>query len=499
MSKSPQWHGDYHGDYNISMAHWFLFSCNHIELGDPFFTTFSKLLPKVKQLTKDYYQIDGAKYPIATAPEIGIEITRSYYRMMMVTSAYYVIPFWWHYLYTGNKEFLQDVAFPVIEESAKFYIALTEETEDGVIIGPSWAPEQGPLPAYNVTNDLSLVRIVWQGYARACDVLGIETDYKKQVERYLANYPDYPTQNGRFLDSLDADEYLLMAHTGLFSMVYPGGDIDADHPLADVALKTIETYYDRAQRKSFVGRKSLSDVQAWTTQALGMARLRRADRTDHYLMDVGLSEYLKPNGMITIISNGIFSTREEKRQAYDFGDESRAHHVLIACANTRRGRDKHFQFLEGPSALLCILNEMMLQSHNGIVRIFPALPSRIESCSFVSLRAEGAFLVSARCKNGKTERVEITSLAGNMCTVRLFRFSDADRVGITYGDNDISCEAPSPDTFQFSTEKGGSYVLTVDGFAVPVALQTPDGEAHIRYFDDCWGNRIYYGKPRDYR
>lgn len=499
MSKSPQWHGDYHGDYNISMAHWYVFSCNHVELGDPLFSTFSKLLPKAKELTQRYYQIDGAKFPIATAPIIGIEITRKYYRMMIITSAYYVIPFWWRYVYTLDQEFLRNIAFAIIEESSKFYLSLATETQDGVIIGPSWAPEQGELPAYNVTNDLSLIKVVWQAYVQACRVLNRRTDYTDQAEHYLANYPDYPEKNGRFLDSLSADEHLLMAHTGLFSMVYPGGDIDADHALAQVAEKTIETYFERAQRKSFVGRTSISDVQAWTTQALGMARLRKPERADHYLMDVGLSEYLKPNGMLSIISNGVFDTREKKRAAYDFGDQKRAHHVLIACANTRRGRDKHFQFLEGPSALLCILNEMMLQSHNGVVRVFPALPERIKNCSFVSLRAEGGFLVSARSRDGKTETVEIESLAEAPCTVRLFRWAEDRDVKITCGGSEIDYKMSSSDTFYFDTAPGNTYVVCAGGSAEPVTLTPPDDGLSIRVFEDCWGENVYYGKPRDYR
>ena len=495
MSKHPQWNGDYHGDYNIAMAHWFLFSSNHLELGDPYFDTFHSLLPIFKKHTMDVYQIDGVKFPIATAPVVGIEICRTYYRMMQVTSAYYVIAFWWRYLYSKDQEFLRDVAFPVIEEASKFYAALVERTDDGLVIGPSWAPEQGPLPAYNVTNDLSLIKLTWTAYVESCGILGLETETLSAVVDFLENYPDYPRTGDLFLDSAEAPVDLLMAHTGLFSMVYPGGDIDADHPLAEVAETTIETYHTRAQRKSFVGRDSLSDVQAWTTQALGLARLRKPERVDHYLVDVGLSEYLKPNGMITIISNGMFKNVEEKRRAYDFGNEQRAHHVLMASANTRDGRDRHFQFLEGASALMCILNEMMLQSHDGVIRIFPSVPDRIADCSFSTLRAEGAFLVSARCRAGRTERIEIQSETGGRCTLRLFRFDESSRVKISGGDGEVDAVREGKDTWSFDTEAGGGYTITVDAHDEPVGLNPFREGADVDHFVDCRGDKIYYGKP----
>jgi hypothetical protein len=477
------------------MAHWFLYSSNHLELGEPFFETFSRMLPAAKRQTKEIYGIDGAKYPIATDPN-GVEMTRHWYRMMICSSAYYAIVFLWHYRYTQEREFLSRVTFPILEESSKFYLALTEKGPGGKWrIGPSQAPEQGPLPAYNVNNDLALIRPVWEGYVEACLLLGRQSETSRRVSECLAEYPEYPQRNGRFLDSLTAPEDLLMAHTGLFSMVYPGGDVDADHPLAGVAARTVDTQYERAQRKSFTGRRTMSDVQAWVTQALASARLRRAAEADTYLVQDGLSEYLKPNGMITIISNGIFRTPEAKRAAYEYtAGKGQAEHVLVACANTRHGRDRQFQFLEGVSGLLCIVNEMLLQSHKGVIRIFPAVPERIADCAFVDLRAEGAFLVSARSVGGKTRSVEITSLAGTPCTVRLFRYNSATEVSLTGTAGAPAAKRLAPDTWSFPTVEGGTYRLAV-GSGETTALRPDPTPAGVRYFVDRYGDKVFYGKP----
>jgi hypothetical protein len=68
---------------------------------------------------------------------------------------------------------------------------------------------------------------------------------------------------------------------------------------------------------------------------------------------------------------------------------------------------------------------MLLQSWSdpakdqaGPIRVFPALPSAWKDVEFRDLRAEGAFLVSAKRSNGKTQWVRIKSLAGEPCFVK---------------------------------------------------------------------------------
>jgi alpha-L-fucosidase 2 len=62
--------------------------------------------------------------------------------------------------------------------------------------------------------------------------------------------------------------------------------------------------------------------------------------------------------------------------------------------------------------------EMLVQSHNGIIQIFPAVPDVWQNVSFGSLRCEGAFLVWAQRKNGKTASVHMKSGIGGLCRMR---------------------------------------------------------------------------------
>ena len=72
------------------------------------------------------------------------------------------------------------------------------------------------------------------------------------------------------------------------------------------------------------------------------------------------------------------------------------------------------------------LQEMLLQSHTGTVRIFPAIPPSWKDVSFRTLRTEGAFLVSAAMRDGKS--VEVKSVFDGRRSLRVLNtFSRPDR------------------------------------------------------------------------
>jgi alpha-L-fucosidase 2 len=68
--------------------------------------------------------------------------------------------------------------------------------------------------------------------------------------------------------------------------------------------------------------------------------------------------------------------------------------------------------LEGNFAFAAGVQEMLLQSHTGTIHIFPAVPAAWKNASFDSLRAEGAFLVSAQRTNCQVMEVRIVSEKG---------------------------------------------------------------------------------------
>ena len=75
--------------------------------------------------------------------------------------------------------------------------------------------------------------------------------------------------------------------------------------------------------------------------------------------------------------------------------------------------------LEGNFAFAQGVNELLLQSRDGYIEVFPSLPTTWKDCAFKDLRAEGAFLIRANYKGGKTDRIEILAEQGGTLNLKL--------------------------------------------------------------------------------
>jgi len=81
--------------------------------------------------------------------------------------------------------------------------------------------------------------------------------------------------------------------------------------------------------------------------------------------------------------------------------------------------------IESTLSLANNIQEMLLQSwcdpakdEPGVIRVFPALPAAWKDVEFRDLRADPAFLLSAKRVGGQTQWVKIKSLAGEPCKIK---------------------------------------------------------------------------------
>jgi alpha-L-fucosidase 2 len=75
--------------------------------------------------------------------------------------------------------------------------------------------------------------------------------------------------------------------------------------------------------------------------------------------------------------------------------------------------------LEGNFAFAQGVQEMLIQSYQGYIEVFPALPAAWKNVSFSTLRTEGAFLVSAKKEQGIVKEVTLRAVAGGELRLKL--------------------------------------------------------------------------------
>jgi len=71
-----------------------------------------------------------------------------------------------------------------------------------------------------------------------------------------------------------------------------------------------------------------------------------------------------------------------------------------------RAKEFSIPLVEGNADYLTMMTETLLQSHNGIIRVFPGWPSD-RNAQFVNLVAEGGFTVSSRFIDGTVQFIKI--------------------------------------------------------------------------------------------
>jgi hypothetical protein len=132
------------------------------------------------------------------------------------------------------------------------------------------------------------------------------------------------------------------------------------------------------------------------------------------------------------------------------------HWVDTASPNGMRADNPHGS--EQFSVVPCTLQEMLLQSYDGVLRFFPCWP-KDQDARFGTLRARGAFLVSAERKNGVVTGVKILSEKGRDCTVqnpwpsrKVRRLADG-----------VPAETLSGERFTFPTQPGQTIELNPEG------------------------------------
>jgi alpha-L-fucosidase 2 len=392
------WHGDYHMNYNTQQPFWVTFSSNQIDKHLPYVDLVHFLLPISRDWAREHYGLPGAYFPHSAYP---VEMTMMPYPVptwggQVCETPWTVQSLWWHYLYTMDRAFLRDRALEPIREAVLFMNAYMRRPEahgpqwgdDKYHIYPTVVPELHglrPDPKFSADCivDLTLTRFVFNAYLDACRILDLEereAGLLADVRDILAHSPEYPTvesPRGRvFVSVLGETSEQVYNTPNPLMVVFPGEDIGLHSPPQEleIALNTWRNHLNE-------GGNELVFLNLQGAR-LGVLDLEKFKRQIRYC--------LLPNGTCTdmVLQQG---GRYSDETAFDFMAR-----MGIWFENF---------------ALPVVINECMLQSYTGELRLFPNWPRDREG-RFQDLRAVGAFLVSSRFAGGRVEYVSVKAEVG---------------------------------------------------------------------------------------
>ena len=408
------WHGDYHTDYNLEQAYWGNYVANHVSQGDAYFGAMKFIIDIGRKIAKDYWNCRGTFVQMSGYPVIAEDDPYGvgFFSRMAYMTGWAMNQYWWRYLYTGDEDWLRDHGYPALRDAALFYTDFLKKGSDGIYHAfPSDQSENlfsGDVRDFTDRPQvIRHARFCLKIASRAADILSIDPDLKAEWDERLANMPEVDdldalgfTDDEKRRYELNAPEFIGMANSPI---PRPG-----------------EYREDFDQRsKNHQWHVSPASIP-WQVLTLLRNRAFDLDRDLPKLRQL-LERWLLPNGTIR---NSCVA---------HFGN------MGAYVENT---------------ATAAYLQEMMLQSWDGAIRLFPCWPDRIDA-DFKTFRTEGAFLVSAGIKSGRVEGVKIYSEKGAMCYV-----APPWPVPIGVTDNDGAPVATNQDAngfLVFATEAGRSY------------------------------------------
>ena len=100
------------------------------------------------------------------------------------------------------------------------------------------------------------------------------------------------------------------------------------------------------------------------------------------------------------------------------------------------------------------ITEMLVQSHEGVIDLLPAVPNEWGTGRFDGVRVRGGFELNMAWKDKKITTVEIHSLAGKLC-----RINAGNGYEITQDGKEITVSETEDGSLEFDTIAGQTYLL----------------------------------------
>lgn len=370
VSDSMPWRSDYHLNYNYQAPYYALPASNHVELMDCYDAPLMDFMAQGEMFASDFLGCRGIYYPVGLGP-LGLNTStkpalNEHYQGFLgqkSNAGYAAVVMVLRWRATLDVEYAKRTAYPFLRKLADFwedylvfedgrYVIYNDSTHEvPYFIGNSYKPERHD--DFNPILELAFVRMIMKALLDISARIGFDEERREKWQHILDHISDYPTmeQNGKTTFRLtERGSDLCDTNTVHLQHIYPTGALGRES----------------GERWMEIAVNSFWDGERWDDSNGFCSYFPCAAR-------LGIDPELILSKLREIIGQHAYGST-----AFDFGGGG----------------------IENCSTIPATINEMLLQSYEGVVRLFPDW-TRTKDASFKSLRADGAFLITASIKNGE--------------------------------------------------------------------------------------------------
>ncbi|SDI97684.1 glycosyl hydrolase family 95 catalytic domain-containing protein [Nonomuraea jiangxiensis] len=353
--------------WNQRDVYYSFFASNHTDLIDRHNNLYSRNYNALKAYTQTRYGVDGIWVPETMGWDGNARgtVNSDYTKNVLSTGYEAAYSMYLRARYTNDTNYLRDVAYPFMRETAKFYSAML--SHDAATNTYYMANSNAHETYWNVRNaitDLAAVRSIFPLTIQVSQELGVDSGLRAGWQNILNRLTPYVVQNGAWQPHQPPISQTRNGENVSAELIWPYDLTGIGHPDYQTALNTWN------QRPFPYG-------NVWANDAVQAARLGLGDQAY--------------NGMKTML---------QKYQNYANGMTSNTNGV--------------FEYL---GVHLTAMNESLMQSYNGKIRVFPAVPGDSSFVGKLTLLARDGFLVSSEREAGEVKYVGLRSQYGKQATV----------------------------------------------------------------------------------
>ncbi len=421
----PPWKGEYANNTNTQMCYWHYLKSNHLSEGESLIDFLWRLVPAGRRYARKFFDADGLCMPCTMS--LNGEIIRGWamHTFNLADHVWLSQAFDQYWRCTGDDDFLRDKAYPYMKETAECVLRWLKPGADGKLRLPlSSSPEihdnrpEAWLGSES-NYDIACMTYLFRTLRTMAQCLN-SVDASRWAD-IIAQLPELAVDKDNVL-MLSENESLRESHRHLSHTMalFPFNLLDPESSPRDLdVVQATVAHLETLGKGLWIGFSF-----PWMAELY--ARIGNGEAAHHHLA-LFFDNFCSRNGFNL---NGDFK------------------HRGISWFHYRPFT------LEANMAAADAIQEMLLQTHNGIIRVFPAIPEKWKewSLSFRDFRAERGAVASARMTGGRLDYIIVRTDRAGVFRVQN-RFS-AGKLLVTVSDTSFEVPCLPMEVFDVSLKCG---------------------------------------------